>query len=624
MPVQRIEDYALLADTQSAALVGKDGSVDWLCWPRFDSDACFAAMLGTRQHGRWLLAPEGEARVTRQYRPDTLILETTFHTLDGEVRVTDFMPPRGAQPHLIRMVEGLRGEVPMRLELLPRFGYGDRSPWTRQVRGVPSLTAGPDTLELHTPLPVETRDHGLHAAFVVRPRDRLPFTLSWHPSHLPAPQPPDCVRSLAATERWWHAWVATCRPRCAGPHAELIRRSLIVLKALTYSPTGGMVAAPTTSLPELPGGVRNWDYRYCWLRDATLTLICLLDAGYLEEAAAWRDWLLRAVAGEPEELQVAYGVAGERRLTELVLPWLPGHEGSQPVRIGNAATQQLQLDIYGEVMDCLHQARAAGLDAEQDAWRLQRGLLDWLESHWQEPDEGIWEVRGPRRPFTHSKVMAWVAVDRAVRSATQFHLDGPVQRWRALADTIHRQVCEQGYDARRNAFTQSYGDPQLDAALLMIPLVGFLPAKDPRVIGTVKAIEEDLMHDGFVYRYDSRETLDGLPPGEGVFLPCSFWLADCFAMMGRTEEAEVLFSRLVGVSNDVGLLSEEYLPAQRRLAGNFPQAFSHLALVECAQNLWRARGQPHWRARGAQAARATSFREGAGSVLGPSANTAAK
>ncbi len=597
MAAQRIEDYALVGDTHSAALVGRDGSVDWLCWPRFDSDACFASLLGTPEHGRWLLAPAGGARkVTRRYRGETLVLETTFRTEDGEARVVDFMPPRTSRPHLVRVVEGLRGSVPFDFELLVRFGYGDRSPWIRPLDGELCLTAGPDSVRLRSEVPIKWRGHGLHAGFTVRQGDSLPFLLTWHPSHEDAGPRLDAAKALRATTEHWERWMAQGSAHCLGPFASHVRRSLLTLKALTYSPTGGMVAAPTTSLPEQPGGVRNWDYRFCWLRDATLTLVALLDAGYVEEASAWRDWLLRAVAGEPEELQILYGVSGERRLTELTLPWLPGYEGSSPARIGNAAAQQLQLDVYGEVMDCLHLARCSGLDAEQDAWRLQCHLLDWLEGHWQAPDEGIWEVRGPRRHFTHSKVMAWVALDRAVRSAKRFGLEGPVERWRALAATIHRQVCQRGYDADRGTFTQAYGDPQLDASLLMIPLVGFLPAKDPRVVGTVEAISRELLHDGFVYRYDSRQTPDGLPPGEGVFLPCSFWLADCLALMGRRTQAEALFARLAGLSNDVGLLSEEYLPTERRLAGNFPQAFSHLALVECAQNLWRSRGKPHRRA----------------------------
>jgi GH15 family glucan-1,4-alpha-glucosidase len=580
MPL-RLEDYALIGDLQSAALVGNDGSIDWLCWPRFDSDACFAALLGTPAEGRWLIGPAGEVRqVRRRYRPGTLVLETELETAEGAVRLVDFMTPRDGTPDLVRIVEGLRGRVALRLELAPRFGYGVRRPWIRGGGRHTSMAAGPDTLELDAAVPVRAEGGALRAELSVARGDRLPFVLAWHAAHAPSTPAADPEHALAATEAFWREWSAGCA--VGGPWRDLLVRSLVTLKALTDSVTGGIVAAPTTSLPERLGGVRNWDYRFCWLRDATFTLLALMGAGYVQEARDWRDWLLRAVAGDPADLQIMYGVAGERRLTELELPWLPGYEGTRPVRIGNAASGQLQLDVYGEVLDCLHHARRAGHDFDADAWALQRALLDWLESHWDDPDEGIWEIRGPRQDFTHSKVMAWVAVDRAMRSAAGLELAAPLERWRALRDVIHEDVCRRGFDPSRGTFTQVYGSPALDASLLMIPQVGFLPATDPRVRGTIEAIERELTIDGLVYRYDTGTRVDGLPPGEGVFLACTFWLVDALVLLGRREEATRMFERVIGLANDVGLLSEQYDPRARRLLGNFPQAFSHVSLVNSA------------------------------------------
>ncbi|HYH98069.1 glycoside hydrolase family 15 protein [Hyalangium sp.] len=584
-----LEAYALIGDTYSAALVGTDGSIDWLCWPRFDSDACFAALLGDERHGRWHIAPTAPVlSVRRRYRPGTLVLETDFETAEGAVRLIDFMPPRNHAPDVVRIVQGLRGRVPMRMEASLRFGYGDRTPWLRTTSCGVSAKAGPDATLLSTRLPLRVADGCVSSDFTVAENERHSLVLTWFPSHERQPRSVDAFSALEETCSWWRAWSERCTYE--GPWREEVLRSLITLKALTYSPTGGIVAAPTTSLPEHLGGVRNWDYRYCWLRDATLTLLTLLQAGYTEEAHSWRDWLLRAVAGEPDELQIMYGVAGERRLVELELPWLPGYAGSLPVRIGNGAVQQLQLDVFGEVMDCLHQARRAGVPSDEEVWDLQRHLLHYIERCWEQPDEGLWEVRGGRQQFTHSKIMAWVAVDRAVKSAEAYGLEGPLDAWRALRARIHAQVCEQGFDAKRNAFVQAYGSRELDASLLMIPVVGFLPPEDPRVRGTVEAIQRELCHGGLVRRYDTRHTQDGLPPGEGVFLACSFWLVDNLALMGRREEARELFERLLGLCNDVGLLSEQYDVERRRLVGNFPQAFSHLALITTAENLSRTGG----------------------------------
>jgi GH15 family glucan-1,4-alpha-glucosidase len=586
--VPRIEDYALLSDLQTAALVARGGSIDWLCFPRFDSGACFAALLGDESNGRWRLAPAGGGTSSRRYLPDTLVLETTWETETGAARVLDFMPPRGRAPDLVRIVEGVRGRVAFRSDLTIRFDYGRIVPWVRRLDGGGrTAVAGPDALCFRTPAPTRGEDMHTVSKVDVGEGERVPFVLTWYPSHERPPRATDADRALAETESFWRKWHERCDVDLPTGWRDVVHRSLGVLKALTYLPTGGIVAAPTTSLPEWIGSVRNWDYRFCWLRDATLTLLSLLHAGHREEAAAWRDWLLRAVAGDPADLQIMYGVAGERRLTELELPWLAGYEESAPVRIGNAASEQLQVDVYGEVMDALYQARAHGLAPEPEAWAVQTVMLESLERVWREPDEGIWEIRGERRHFVHSKVMAWVAFDRAVRSVEEQDVDGPVERWRALRDEIHHEVCTKGFDAGYGSFTQSYGSaPHLDASLLLIPLVGFLPGSDPRVRGTVEAVERDLLQDGFVLRYRTEEAgVDGLPAGEGVFLPCSFWLVDCYELLGRHDEAHALFERLVALANDLGLLAEEYDPATGRQLGNFPQAFTHLALVNSAFNV---------------------------------------
>ena len=584
-----LEDYGLIGDLQTAALVNRDGSIDWLCLPRFDSGAVFASLLGDGENGRWIVQPEGDFRCpTRRYTNDTLILETTFETDDGEVRLLDFMPPRETKPDVVRIVEGVRGRVRMRMELALRFDYGSVIPWVRNLEGTLVGIAGPDAITLRTPVELEGRDFRTHASFSVAEGDRVPFVLTWYPSHEPPPDPVDAEAALQDTVGFWEDWASRC---ChSGRWHDDIHRSVLTLKALTYAPTGGVVAAPTTSLPEALGGVRNWDYRFCWLRDATLTLLALIRSGYVEEAGAWRDWLLRAVAGKPDDLQVMYGVAGERRLTELELPWLAGYAGSAPVRIGNDASTQLQVDVYGEVLDALYQARRRGLAPLDEAWTLCQKLLDWLESGWREPDEGLWEVRGPRRHFTHSKVMAWVAFDRAVKLIRHLDREGPLDRYLALRREIRRDVLEHGYNADRGAFVQFYGSDRLDASLLLIPLVGFLRADDERVVATVDAIRRELLRDGFVERYradDENVGVDGLPPGEGVFLPCSFWLAAVLAQQGRHDEAVALFERLLSLRNDLGLVSEEYDPERKRLVGNFPQAFTHLALVETAFTLAR-------------------------------------
>ena len=579
-----IEDYALIGDCHTAALVGRDGSIDWLCKPRFDSGACFAALLGEPRHGRWLIAPAGDVRsVRRRYRDGTLILETEFETDEGAVRIIDCMPLSNERWDVLRIVEGLRGHVAMRMELVIRFDYGSIVPWVRRHDGTLLATAGPDTLELHTPVDVRGENMKTVAEFHIGKGERIPFSLNYRPSHEATQQAIDAEQTLAATENEWRTWSGRCAYQ--GRWRDAMLRSLITLKALTYAPTGGIVAAPTTSLPEQPGGVRNWDYRYCWLRDATFTLNALLLAGYHEEAIAWREWLLRAAAGSPEDLQVLYSVTGERRLDEREIDWLPGYGGAAPVRVGNAASEQFQLDVYGEVMDTLHLARAAGLEPEPHAWQIQLALMKFLETHWRQPDEGIWEIRGPRRQFTHSKVMAWVAFDRAIKDAERYALDGPVERWRQARSAIHAQVCASGFDARRNTFVQSYGSPHLDASLLLIPQVGFLPPDDTRVRGTVEAIERELVVDGLVLRYSTASNVDALPPGEGAFLPCSFWLADSLVLTGRRREGEALFERLLALSNDVGLLAEEYDARGRHMRGNFPQALTHMALINTARLL---------------------------------------
>jgi GH15 family glucan-1,4-alpha-glucosidase len=581
----RIEDYGLLSDLQTAALVSREGSVDWACFPRFDSGATFAGLLGTEEQGRWALAPVAASRPSRRYRGESLILETTWETDNGTARVIDFMPPRGEAPDIVRIVEGVSGEVSMRSELVIRFDYGSIVPWVRRIDSARVAVAGPDALCLRTPAPTHGENLRTISEFVVRAGERTPFTLTWFASHLPVPAAVDAERALADTEEYWASWLQTCA--YDGEWREAVRRSLTVLKGLIYAPTGGIVAAPTTSLPERLGGVRNWDYRYCWLRDATLTLVALLDAGYVEEARAWRAWLLRAVAGDPADIQVMYTVVGERRLTELELPWLPGYEGSRPVRIGNAASEQLQLDVYGELMDALFQTRARGLQTDEDAWWLQRRLLDFLENIWREPDRGIWEIRGEPRHFTHSKVMAWVAFDRAIRSVEEHGLEGSAERWRRTRDEIHAEVCSRAYDAELGSFTQSYGSRMLDASLLLIPAVGFLPGDDKRVRGTVAAIERELARDGLVLRYPTEEapSVDGLPAGEGFFLPCSFWLAEALAHVGRHDDARAVVERVLALRNDLGLFSEEYDPSTARLLGNYPQALTHLAFVSAAYSL---------------------------------------
>ncbi|HTZ07304.1 MAG TPA: glycoside hydrolase family 15 protein [Gaiellaceae bacterium] len=581
----RIEDYALLGDLHTAALVERGGSIDWLCFPRFDSGACFAALLGDDDNGRWLLAPVDGGRSTRRYLHETLVLETTWTTDGGSVRVLDFMPPRGEAPDVVRIVEGLEGRVSMRSELVIRFDYGRIVPWVRHLGGARVAVGGPDALCFRTPAHTLGEDMRTVSEFVVDEGERVPFVLTWFPSHRETPEAIDPEQALAETEGFWREWNARRPISMPDEWAEIVRRSLMVLKALTYAPTGGIVAAPTTSLPERIGGVRNWDYRYCWLRDATLTLLALLNAGHVDEAESWRDWLLRAVAGDPADLQIMYGVAGERRLTELELPWLAGYEGSAPVRVGNAASEQLQLDVYGELMDAMYQARAHDIGKDRHAWELQTTVLAHLAETWREPDEGIWEIRGERRHFVHSKVMAWVAFDRAVRSVEAQGFDGPVDDWRAARDAIHEEVCANGFDEELGSFTQSYGSKELDASLLQIPLVGFLPGSDPRVRGTVEAIERELVVDGLVRRYLPHTDVDGLPPGEGVFLPCSFWLVDCLELLGRHDDAHALLDRLLALANDVGLLSEEYDSTEGRLLGNFPQAFTHLALVNSVFNV---------------------------------------
>ncbi|HYD08383.1 MAG TPA: glycoside hydrolase family 15 protein [Reyranella sp.] len=583
-----MESYGMIGDCKTAALVGSDGSIDWLCWPRFDSDALFAKLLGGQSNGFWLIAPHDDVKaVKRCYRRDTLILETTFETGTGKATVIDFMLPHGESSDLVRIVRGDEGEVAMCMELVLRFAYGTTTPWvTRMKDGAVRAIAGPDMVVLRSPANVRGENFKTVSQFLMTKGRTVPFTLSYCPSHLEAPAPIDCAEALEACETFWRDWAG--KAKCDGSHGEAIKRSLITLKALTYVPSGGIVAAPTTSLPERIGSERNWDYRYCWLRDATLTLLALMNAGVYDEAAAWRDWLQRAVAGSPSEMQIMYGLMGERRLTEWIADWLPGYAGSRPVRIGNAAHHQLQIDVYGELMDAFEQGRKGGLAANEAAWALQRALVEHVATVWNQPDFGIWETRGPPQHFVHSKMMAWVAVDRAVRGAEQHKLPGPVDRWRALRDTIHADVLKNGYDARRNTFTAAYGSDHLDASLLLMAQTGFLPCEDRRFIGTVEAIERELLVDGFVMRYNTHVTDDGLRPGEGAFLACSFWLADAYISIGRTGDAEKLFERLLTIRNDLGLLAEEYDPRARRHLGNFPQAFSHVALINTAFNLTRA------------------------------------
>jgi GH15 family glucan-1,4-alpha-glucosidase len=586
----RIEDYALIGDCETAALVSKDGSIDWLCWPRFDSASCFAALLGDASNGRWqIAAPAPNVKIHRRYLPNTLILETEFTSADGEnaAALIDFMPLRQGREasHLVRLVVGKRGRMAMRSEITVRFGYGGWVPWvSRSEEGDLVAIAGPDMVVMRTP--VELRGEGLSTVgdFVVSAGQQIPFVLTYAPSHLPLPKRIEVDAALLATAEFWQTWASSAR--ITEGYSEIIIRSLITLKALTYAPHGGIIAAPTTSLPEQLGGPRNWDYRFCWLRDATLTLLSLMNAGYFDEARAWRDWLLRAAAGSPDQIQIMYGVTGTRWLAEREVPWLTGYEGSLPVRIGNAAAGQIQLDVYGEVMDALHHARAGGLQHLAAAWEFQRALLDHLETVWRNPDDGIWEVRGERRHFTHSKVMVWVAFDRAIQSVELFGLDGPVEHWRRIRAEVHEEVCQRAFNTKLGAFAQSYDSDLLDASTLLIPQVGFLPPDDPRVRGTIAAIEKRLLRGGLVLRYDTAAaSVDGLPPGEGAFLPVSFWLADAYMMTGREADARQLFERLVGLCNDVGLLAEEYDVVSQRQLGNFPQAFSHIALVNTAYNV---------------------------------------
>jgi GH15 family glucan-1,4-alpha-glucosidase len=585
----KIEDYAFLSDTQTGALVSRDGCVDWLCFPRFDSPACFASLLGDTKNGHWRFFPEEEVKATRRrYRGDSLILETEIETKSGAVRLIDFMPPRGENPDIVRIVEGLSGKVSMQMELVIRFDYGHVVPWVRSRKRYDGLEAiaGPDGLILRTPVETSGKDLTTVAEFAVAKGDRIPFVLTWFASHVEPPRKINPEHALLDTEKYWKGWANQFQSK--GVWRDAVVRSLLTLKGLTYAPTGGLVAALTTSLPEEIGGVRNWDYRFCWLRDAALILLVLLRAGYREEARSWREWLLRAIAGSPAQMQAIYGVRGERRLDEFEVPWLSGYENSRPVRIGNAASHQFQLDVYGEVLAAIWQADYAGLKMNEADWRLMVALVKFLETTWQKPDEGIWEVRGGRKHFTHSKMMAWVAFDRAVKLVEGCDCAGNEHflRWQKIRDQIHAEVCERGFNRRKKAFTQFYGSDALDASLLVMPLVDFLPVSDERVRGTIEAIERELIQDGFVLRYRPQENhVDGLPGGEGVFLPCSFWLADCWHLLGRKKEARELFERLLDVRNDVGLLSEEYDPREKRQLGNFPQAFSHVALISCARIL---------------------------------------
>lgn len=586
----RIEDYGLIGDCETAALVGRDGSIDWLCWPAFDSDACFAALLGTKKHGRWLIAPAGEIiRISRRYRDNTLILETRFETADGVVDLIDFMPPRGNASDVVRLVRGISGRVKLRMQLVIRFGFGTDIPWVKKIDEGSGLLAicGPDMTVLRTP--VETRGEALTtvADFWVGEGETVPFVLTYGPSHLPVPAPIDPALALQETEKFWNEWTSRCIHE--GEHRELVMRSLITLKALTYAPTGGIVAAPTTSLPEKLGGARNWDYRFCWLRDATFTLLALMNSGYTEEASAWHNWLLRAVAGSPDNMQIMYGIMGERRLLEWEAGWLPGYEGAQPVRVGNAAHAQLQLDVYGELIDAFHQSRMAKLELDEGSWALECTVLEHLAEQWDQPDNGIWERRGVSKHYVSSKVMTWVAFDRGIKSAETFGFKAPLEKWRVLRETIHRDVCEKGFDRDLNSFVESYGSTLLDASILLLPSVGFLKPSDPRVRGTLHAIEKHLMRDGFVLRHDPREVLAEQQPIEGAFLACSLWLADAYVLTGEFDKARALFDRVASIANDLGLLAEEFDTGAGRQTGNFPQALTHIALINTAHNLCTAR-----------------------------------
>jgi GH15 family glucan-1,4-alpha-glucosidase len=584
-----IEDYGLIGDCETAALVGRDGSIDWLCWPAFDSDACFAALLGTPRHGRWLITPCDEVtKSSRRYWDNTLILETRLETAGGTVALIDFMPPRGHASDVVRLVRGVTGKVKLRMELVFRFGFGNDVPWVkRDGDGALLAICGQDMTVLRTP--VETRGENLTtvADFEVGEGETVPFVLSYGPSHLPVPKPINPAYALQATEDFWTEWSSHCTYQ--GESRDLVMRSLITLKALTYGPTGGIVAAPTTSLPEKLGGARNWDYRFCWLRDATFTLLALMNSGYTDEASCWHNWLLRAVAGSPGNMQIMYGIMGQRRLLEWEADWLPGYEGALPVRVGNAAHAQLQLDVYGELIDAFHQSRIAKLQLDEGSWALECTVLDHLEEVWNQPDHGIWERRGAARHYVFSKVMTWVAFDRGIKSAEQFGFDAPLDRWRMLRETIHRDVCENGFDPQQNAFVESYGSQLLDASVLLLPAVGFLPATDPRILGTIAAIEKYMLRDGFVLRHDPREISNEIPPIEGAFLACSLWFADAYILAGEIDKAQVLFDRVIAVANDLGLLAEEYDSGVGRQTGNFPQALTHIALINTAHNLSDAR-----------------------------------
>jgi GH15 family glucan-1,4-alpha-glucosidase len=618
-----LEDYGLIGNMLSAALVSRDGSIDWLCLPHFNSAACFAALLGTEEHGCWHIRPRAPFETTRRYIPGTAVLETRFKTATGVATLLDFMPLSDDEERVdvVRIVRGEHGHVDMDMDLVLRFNYGQAVPWVRRRDYGISAIAGPDAVELHTQVPLEGKNLRTESHFTVHAGQSTPFTLSYHPSHKVPHFVPDRTESLDRTVAWWKEWSKRCRTDRRFPEwHEAIVRSLITLKLLTFRPTGGIVAAPTMSLPENLGGARNWDYRYCWLRDSALTLYALLNAGYREEAEAWRQWLMRASAGHPDQLQIMYGIAGERSLPEMEIPWLPGYENSKPVRLGNAASGQVQMDIYGELIETLHAAREAELAPSEQAWRLQRILLAPLERNWQVEDHGIWEVRGPRRAFTHSRLMCWVGFDRAVKSAERFNLQGPVERWRDVRDAIREDILTHGFDTELNSFVQFYGGKALDASLLLIPQVGFLPIDDPRVTGTIRAIEQGLMHDGLVMRYVPEQVNDGLQESEGVFLACSFWLADAYAMQGRLDEAAALFERLLSLRNDLGLLAEEYDPVHQRLVGNFPQGFSHIGLVNTAYNLLQAHGPAQQRSHSAAPHNGSSAHNGSAAHGGPGAH----
>lgn len=584
----RIEDYALIGDCETAALVCNDGSIDWLCWPAFDSEACFAALLGDKSHGRWRLAPAGDSRMSRQYRGETLILETRFETADGAVTLIDFMPPRGEASDVVRLVRGERGRVAMHMELIIRFGFGANVPWVRRTGDGELLAiSGPDMTVLRTPIQTHGENMTTVADFIVDAGETVPFVLTYGASHRELPAAIDVDQALHDTESFWRDWADRCTYR--GRQRDMVIRSLVTLKALTYAPTGGIVAAPTTSLPEKLGGARNWDYRFCWLRDATFTLLALMDSGYFDEALSWHNWLLRAVAGSPADMQIMYGIMGQRRLLEWEASWLPGYEGAQPVRIGNAAHVQLQLDVFGELLDVFHQARLAKLKFDDGSWAMECEFLRHLAKIWNQPDSGIWEVRGPGKHYVSSKVMTWVAFDRGIKSAEKFGFKAPLAEWRSLRETIHRDVCEKGFDISQNSFVEAYGANVLDASILLLPSVGFLPPSDPRVVGTLDAVEKYLMRDGFVLRHDPRRATDEQEPIEGAFLACTLWLADAHVLAGDLDKAETLLERVLGVANDLGLLAEEYDPIAGRQTGNFPQALTHIALINTAHNISAAK-----------------------------------